>query len=465
MSTESNHGNRQTLVTKPTVGAVVENLRFSKVHFWAIFATIFGFYFDAIDTSVMSLALPSITKDWGLNGATAGLIGGAIFWGMMIGAASFGFIADLIGRRWVMIITITGMAVFTAASGLAQDVGTFMVFRILTGVFAGAMIPLDLSYLAEISPKKNRGMMMASIGVSWPLGALTATLLAGWLLPFAGWRALFLVMLIPALVALLVRWLVPESPRWLAKRGRWNEAIQQMNRLGADIKSADELDTRLDGEGKEKIRFVDGLKQLFQQRYIVRALGSIFHYFLAYGMFYGWGVFLPTILLTVLGYPLTQTITAVVLTNIASIAGRLTVMFTANKLPRFWTLVTSLVLLMLLALSMSIALGFGPKLAWLFFVIMAVFQYSQDVGTVFQQWVPEMFPSEIRGFAASFTSAFGRVSAAVSPIAVGALVGAGNTRTVFYLVAGIAAILIINVIVFLRKAEAAARSLTDVKAD
>ena len=58
MSAESSGGTGQTTATKPSIGGVVENLRFSKAHFWAIFATIFGFYFDAIDTSVMSLALP-----------------------------------------------------------------------------------------------------------------------------------------------------------------------------------------------------------------------------------------------------------------------------------------------------------------------------------------------------------------------------------------------------------------------
>jgi len=450
---------------RPSIGDVIEKLPFSRTHFWALFATVFGFFFDAVDTTILSLALPSIVKEWGLDGATAGFIGGSIFWGMMIGAACLGFVADMIGRRWTMVITVAGMAVFTALCGLAWNVESFVTFRIITGVFAGAMIPLDLSYLAEVAPKKNRGMIMGSIGVSWPVGALAATLLSGAMLSTIGWRWMFIIMLVPAVVALLVRALVPESPRWLAKKGRWDEAVAAVNRLGAKVGSVGELDTSHDDEGSEKISFFTGIRQIFQPRYLKRVIGGIIHYFLAYGLMYGWSVFLPTILLTALGYPLNKTIGAVVATNIASILGRLTVMFTANKLSRFWTLVVSLTLYMVAALGMSVAIGFGPELTWLFMAIMVLFQYTNDVSTVFQQWMPEVFPSEIRAFAASFTSAFGRLAAAIMPIIVGAMIAGHNVKSVFYMIAIIAALLIINVSVFLRKSDTAGKSLSDIKAD
>lgn len=449
-------------VEKRDLGDILEGLRFTRLHALIAFATIFGFFIDSVDTSVLSLALPSLTSTWHLGGATSGFLGGSIFYGMMIGAATFGWLADLFGRKSVMILTLIGMCVFTAAEGLAPNPATFIVFRVLTGVFTGAMIPLDLAYLSEIAPRKSRGRLLGAVGVSWPLGSLVATLLAGWLLPTIGWRWTFGVMIIPALVGLLIWRYVIESPRWLAKRGRWDEAAKNANRLGASIRSVDDLALTEKRSADTRVRFTDGVRELFTPRYLVRAVGASLHYFLAYGLTYGWMVFLPTILLSVLGYPLQKTVFMVVLTNLASFLGRLTIAVTADKFQRYATLMVALVLYIAMSLVMSFAIGFGPGLVVLFVILMLVFQYANDLAAVFQQWIPEVFPSETRAFAASFTSAFGRLAAALFPILVGALVAGGGTKIVFYIIAGIGILLIINATVFLRRSETVGKGLSDV---
>ncbi|BDZ51436.1 MFS sugar transporter [Frondihabitans sucicola] len=451
-------------VSKPSIGEVMDNLTLGRAHFWAILATIFGFFFDAFDTTILSLALPSIVAEWHLDGATAGVIGSAIFWGMIVGALGLGFLSDLLGRRMVMVITVIGMALFTCLGGLAQDVPTFIALRVLVGIFAGAMIPVDLAYLAEIAPAKRRGFLMGMIGVSWPLGALLATIVGGAVLPVGGWRTLFFLAIIPAVLALAVRWLVPESPRWLAKRGRFAEAIASANRLGASLTSADDLDTEADSVEEAAERSIwANLRELFQRRYTIRTIGACLIYLLTIGPSYGWTVFVPTIIMSVFGYPLQKTILAVVLLNAASILGRLTIALTADRIPRVAAMLGSMALYFATALTMAFVIGLGAGFAGLILTLMAVYQYSADTANLFQQWIPELFPSEIRAFSASFASAWGRLAAGIVPIVFGALLGGGNTQAVFYLIAGFAVAIALTVIIFLRKSETSGRTLSATK--
>lgn len=452
----------EATTTKPSIAEVMDDLPFSRNHLWATAATIFGFFFDSFDTSILSLALPAMSEEWHLSGATAGVIGSSVFWGMLVGAVGLGFLSEILGRRKVMIITIIGMAAFTFLGGLAPSVPVFIAFRFLVGIFAGAMIPVDLSYLAEIAPARRRGLIMGSIGVSWPLGSLLATVVAGQVVPAFGWRALFFLAIVPALVGLLVRRLVPESPRWLAKQGRYDEMVTSANRLGAGIGSVDDLNTAIDAN-PERPSIWRNLRTLFQRRYALRAVGACLMYCLTVGPSYGWSVFVPTIVMTVMGYPLEKSIPAVLLLNGASILGRLFVALTADRIPRVWAMLGSMALYFVCALSMVWALGLGDGYAWLLLTLMALFQFSGDTAAVYQQWVPELFPSEIRAFSASFASAWGRLGAGTAPIIFGALLGGGHTQAVFYLVAGFAVAIALTVLIFLRKSETYGRSLSATK--
>lgn len=454
-----------TTTGKPAIADVMDGLPFSRNHLWATAATIFGFLFDSFDMSILSLALPPLTEEWHLSGATGGVISSSVFWGMMAGAVGLGFLSEILGRRKIMIITIVGMAFFTFLCGLAPNVPTFIACRVLVGVFTGAMIPVDLAYLAEISPAKRRGLIMGAIGVAWPFGSLLATGVASVVVPTVGWRWLFYVAIVPALVGVLVSRLVPESPRWLAKKGRYDEMLTSANHLGAGITSVDELDTTDDARPDAPRPSVWGnLRTLFQRRYTIRAIGGCLLYFFNIGMAYGWGVFVPTIIMTALGYPIDKTITAVFLINGASILGRTFVAVTADRLPRVWAVLLAMVVFFACALGMAWVVDLGSGYAWLVLTVMAVFQFAVDMASVFQLWVPELFPSEIRAFSASFASAWGRLGAGTAPILFGFLLGAGNAQAVFYCIAALVVATAAVVLIFLRKSETYGRSLSAAKA-
>lgn len=448
--------------TKQSIGDVIDNLPFSRKYYLALAATMLAFMFDAFDTQIMALALPSVLSEWHLPAVMGGVVGSAALWGMALGALSFGFVSDIFGRRIVMVLTVLGVGLFTGLSAFSTSVEMLVMFRFITGVFLGAMIPIDLAYIAEIAPLRRRGLLMAALGLTWPVGTIAAALSAGVILPTVGWRWLFVVGVVPAFIALYIRRRVPESPRWLAKKGRYSEAIESVRRLGADIRSVDDIDISHEGSSAVKAGAVKSLRVLFEPRYLIRTIGSSISFFLFQAINYGWSVWVPSILITVLGYPIQTAIGAVVLIYTSSIAGRLFFTLTADRLPRRLAQVLAVALMGVCALTMSSLLGLGAEVAWLFLVIMLVFQFAVDTQPL-QVWVSEMFPTEIRGLASSFASTIGRVGAGTAPIVFGALMDAHLTVWVFYLIA-IMCVLSILVATFVLRAETSGRPLSEVGA-
>jgi putative MFS transporter len=447
---------------KPAIGDVVDNLPFSRKYYIALAATMLAFMFDAFDTQIMALALPSVLDEWNLTAVVGGFIGSAALWGMAVGALTFGFISDVYGRRIVMMITVLGIGLFTGLSAFSGSFEMLIVFRFIGGLFMGAMIPIDLAYIAEIAPKRRRGLLMAALGMTWPVGTILAALSAGAILPTVGWRWLFVVGVIPAFVALYIRRKVPESPRWLAKKGRYEEAIVAARRLGAHIDSIDDIDTTAESDAGQKRSALKAFKVLFNLEYLRRTIGAALATFFYQAATYGWSVWVPTILMTVLGYPINSAIGAVVLIYAVSVGGRLFFTLTADRLPRRLAFVLAYTFMGLAALAMSGLLGLGAEFGWLFLAVMLVYQFALDTNPM-QVWVAELFPTEVRGLASSFASTIGRIGAATAPIIFGALMTADLTSWVFYTIAGMCVVSIL-IGVFILKTETSGKSLSEVGA-
>lgn len=445
-----------------SIGDVIDNLPFSRKYYLALTATMFGFLFDAFDTQVMALALPNVTDAWHLSSSSGGLVGSAALWGMGAGALCFGFISDLFGRRIVMMITVLGIALFTGLSALAQNVDQLIALRFLTGIFMGAMIPIDLTYLAEISPAKYRGRIMATIGVTWPLGQIAAALVAAAILPHGGWRWLFVVGIAPAFVALWIRRQVPESPRWLAKKGRYEEAVAAARKLGSSIDSVEDIDTTTEDDKPEARKSLRAFGVLFQARYLVRTIGTSIGFFIFQAVNYGWAVWVPTLLVEMVGYPIQKAIGAVIVIYAASLLGRLFFTATAERLPRRLAQTLAFLLMGLAALAMTMLLGLDVKTGWVFVMVMVIFQFANDTQPM-QVWVSELFPTEVRGLGSSFASTIGRVGAGTAPIVFGALMDHGHLSWVFYAIA-IMTLVGIGVTRFILKTETVGRSLASVDA-
>ncbi len=189
---------------------------------------------DAMQVLAVGFTAASIAKTFGLTVPQALQTGTLFFFGMLIGAAVFGRLADRYGRRRVLLVTVACDAVFGLLSAFAPGFEVLLVLRFLTGVAVGGTLPVDSAMMAEFLPSKNRGRWLVMLEGFWAVGTVVIAL-AAWAASLAGvedaWRYIFVVTAAPALIGIWLRLWVPESPMHLLKSGRADEAKAVMNRV------------------------------------------------------------------------------------------------------------------------------------------------------------------------------------------------------------------------------------------
>lgn len=224
----------------PTASDVIANLPWK----WRTQGAIFiigglGFMFDAWDVALNGFLIPLLSDHWDLSVGQAALIATANLIGMALGAFVWGGIADVIGRKKAFTLTLLVFSVFTVAGAFAPEFGWFIVFRFLAGFGLGGCIPVDYALVGEFTPKRHRGRVLTAMDGWWPIGASLCAFVSAWLLTMGDWRLIMLVMIIPALLTVAVRFGIPESPLYLASVGRYAEAdaiiARLVERTGADV--------------------------------------------------------------------------------------------------------------------------------------------------------------------------------------------------------------------------------------
>nr|MDA8228891.1 MFS transporter [Desulfitobacterium hafniense] len=187
-----------------------------------------AWFFDSMDLGMLTFVLGSIKADFQLTTVQAGLLSSTSFLGMFLGAAIAGMLADRFGRK---IVFQSSMILWGSASFLcafSSSVEMLAIGRILLGFGMGIEFPIGQSLVSEFIPAKNRGRYIALLEGFWPIGFIAAGLLAYIILPIGGWRMVFLCEGIPAIFVLIIRRIVPESPRWLDASGQHEEANKVM---------------------------------------------------------------------------------------------------------------------------------------------------------------------------------------------------------------------------------------------
>ena len=189
---------------------------------------------DAMQVVAVGFAAPSIAASFGVEMRTALQSGTLFFLGMFLGAALFGRLADRIGRRNVLMVTVACDAVFGIASVFAPGFGWLLAWRFLTGMAVGGTLPVDYAMMAEFLPPKNRGRWLVWLEGFWALGTLVVALTAWFAATSAvaaPWKLIYLVAALPACLGIFLRLWVPESPMYLLHRGREPEARAILDRI------------------------------------------------------------------------------------------------------------------------------------------------------------------------------------------------------------------------------------------
>src|SRR5437762_1064217 len=211
---------------------------FSRFHRKAVLVTGAAWTFVAMEILLVGFVQTIFTAKWNLNGTWAGLINSSALAGALFGSLVLGRLADRIGRRAIFQYAILWYAVFTAGTAFAWGPWSVMTFRFLAGLGLGGLLVVDPSMLAEYLPPRRRGRLLVFLDFWWPVGLLLAVGLS-WI--FLGpnfdrfgawsWRYLFLAASFPAFLAFVVRRSLPESPYFLVRQGRSQEAAEVLSEI------------------------------------------------------------------------------------------------------------------------------------------------------------------------------------------------------------------------------------------
>ena len=186
----------------------------------ALVAASLGWMLDSFDVMLYALVLPAMLPDLGMSRNTAGIIASATLLSSAAGGIFFGFIADRYGRIRALMASVLVYSIFTAASGFAQTVAQLAACRVLLGVGMGGEWASGAALVSETWPAPHRGKALGFMQSAWAIGYGAAAIVTGLVLPRWGWRAVFWVGILPALLTLWVRRRVPEPTMWRAARAR-----------------------------------------------------------------------------------------------------------------------------------------------------------------------------------------------------------------------------------------------------
>ncbi len=191
-----------------------------------------GAFLDGYVLSLIGVALSLMIPHLALTPEWSAAIGAAALAGIFFGAIIGGYLTDVIGRRIMFIIDIVVIAILSVFGALASDALQVFLSRFLMGVFIGVDYPIATSLIAEFAPKKHRAVSMGIVSLSWYVGATAAAFVGYFLYPIeGGWQWMLSSAIIPCVILLIGRHDIPESPRWLHKKGRVDEAAAVVERV------------------------------------------------------------------------------------------------------------------------------------------------------------------------------------------------------------------------------------------
>ncbi|MBZ5683862.1 MAG: MFS transporter [Acidobacteriia bacterium] len=179
-----------------------------------LLAASMGWALDAFDAMLYSLVLAMLMRDLGMSKTTAGSLGTLTLLASGIGGVFFGFLADRVGRKHALMASILTYSLCSFASGLAKSIAMLAVARFMLGLGMGGEWNTGATLVAETWPTELRAKAISIVQSSWALGFAAAALVAGPVSRFYGWRAVFFVGILPALITLWIQRRVPESEMW-----------------------------------------------------------------------------------------------------------------------------------------------------------------------------------------------------------------------------------------------------------
>ncbi|WP_295645162.1 MFS transporter [uncultured Corynebacterium sp.] len=389
-----------------------------------------GWALDAMDVGLISFIMAALAAQWHLTKTETSWLGSVGFVGMAIGATLGGLLADKFGRRNVFAATLLIYGIATGASALAGSLAVLIALRFVVGLGLGAELPVASTLVSEFSPRKARGRMVVLLEAFWAVGWIAAACIGAFIVSSsdAGWRWALAFGCVPAIYALVIRLGLPESVRFLEKKGRHEEA----EKIVRDFEASPALNKQpKESEFGHVVASVEE-KELASASSIwatnlrkrTAALWTV--WFCINLSYYGAFIWIPS-LLHAQGFTLVKSFTFTLIITLAQLPGYAVSAFLIERWGRRPTLATFLA-------GSAVAAGlYGVANAeWqiiaagclLSFFNLGAWGALYAVG-------PELYPTHLRGTGTGAAAGFGRIASIAAPLIVPPILTFGGQGLLF----------------------------------
>ncbi|MEM5382655.1 MFS transporter [Paraburkholderia phymatum] len=411
-----------------------------------------GVFLEGYDFTNIASALIFLVPYFALKPGQIALLATSTYVGTIAGAVFIGYLADRLGRKFMYMTDITLYAAFALMSALAVNYEMLVASRIGLGFAIGADQALSFTIIAEFAPRKLRGKLNASTWVMWTVASASTYLLSYALDPLLGretWRVLFGLAVIPSVIVFFGRREIPESPMWLVRQGRLDEARAAMDAVvpgsGASLTGA--INT-------PKVA-VTSFAALFRSK--AQSFGTLYIFFMWFCITfntYGVGYFTPYVLRT-LGFTDALSLLGGVVVSLFAVIGSIVMFLSVEKTGRKPLAVAGFTLLALIDFGLAMASN-SHEFAVLL-LLFSAFQLVAWIGPAGLVGVvaPEVFPTDIRSFGTGIAAGLGRAGAIVGIVMFPIMMRAGGLKWAMLMFCADAAIAAIAMVVFGRETKGA----------
>ena len=368
--------------------------------------------------------------EWSLTPTEVGLIISAGYVGQLFGAVVFGSLAEKIGRLKTLFITIVLFVSMDVACLFAWSGASMMLFRFLQGVGTGGEVPVASAYINEFIGAEKRGRFFLLYEVIFPIGLMFAGMVGFLLVPIYGWKAMFIVGLVPSILTIPLRWFMPESPRWLASKGRIAEA-------DAVVKILEDSATRRGLTLREpvvrpieaKAMASSDWRELFQGIYLKRTFMIWGLWVCVYMINNGLVTWLPTLYKQVFQLPLQTALAYGWITSGVGVIASIICALLIDKVGRKKWYATAFLLGAVPLLTLA-WLGAGSAKEVLVLAT-ATYAILQTIAFSLYLYSAELYPTRMRCVGTGFGSAWLRAGSSIGPILVGSIMAGLGIQYVF----------------------------------
>jgi putative MFS transporter len=411
------------------VGKSLDDAKISPLHIKIVALIAAGYFFDVIDLIVLGSLIPDMIATKFATGAEAAWIGSATVFGMFLGGIGQGEFSDRWGRKTVYQFNLLVFGVFTILGALAPTVWLLVAARFIAGLGLGGEQPLAFAYAGEYSPKLIRGRILALVhfiggACVWPIATLFTLAFRDTL----GWRGVWIAIGIGSLIVWVLRFVLPESPRYLATHGRGKEALDVLAKMGIPGPK-EQLTTDAASDTKS-----DPFVLVFTM-FPKRVIAGMICFSAFFGVAIGLGAWLPNIMHDK-GFTITKSLEFILGMNLAVPCASLFMMYALDKFGRKITSVCAFIGAGIMAIVFANA-GSNTQLLIAGFIMVFFIQVS---GNSMQIFASEVFPTNARASGFGWAAGVGRLSTAGIIIAIPWIQKGWGLTAVF---ACIAAVLII----------------------